>query len=285
MFIYELCTNYKMMYDNAVEVLTNYLKQNLKIKSLIIGISGGIDSAVTAVIAMDACLKTSPHVKVIGRSLPMSTNTKEEIQRASDIGNAFTDYFAVRDLSTAVSKIAPEIDDGYLNMVSMNPETLEEKIRLGNIRARVRMIQLYHLAHLYNGMILSTDNLTEYLLGFWTLHGDVGDFGPIQNLWKTEVYGIAEYIVDQQVRRGHHFYANAMRECINAVPTDGLGITDSDLEQIGAGSYSEVDHMLIKYLGGNRDIDLQHPVIQRHKNSRFKRENPVNIRREILTGR
>ncbi len=283
--IHQLCTNYKMMYDNAAEVLVNYLTQNPNIKSLVIGISGGIDSAVTAAIAMDACFKTSPHINVIGRSLPMTTNTKQEIQRAANVGNAFTDYFAIRDLSRAVSLIAPEIDDGYLNMVSMKPETIEEKIRLGNIRARLRMIQLYHLAHLYNGMVLSTDNLTEYLLGFWTLHGDVGDFGLIQNAWKTEVYGIAEYIVDQCVGTNNHFQANAIRECITAVPTNGLGITNSDLEQLGAGSYAEVDDMLIKYLSGSPDVDLEHPVIQRHKRSHFKRENPINIRRVVLTGR
>lgn len=275
--IHQLCTNYKRMHDNAVEILAGYLTQNPSIEALIIGISGGIDSAVCAAIAHQATYDTP--VDVIGRSLPMSPTKGDEAQRAKNIGNAFTDYFRVHDLEQAVQEL------GYLEQVNTYPGTIEDKIRLGNIRARVRMIQLYHLAHLYKGMVISTDNLTEYLLGFWTLHGDVGDFGPLQNAWKTEVYGIAEYIVDQYTEPDKHFQSNAMRECIGAVPTDGLGITESDLEQIGAGSYSEVDHMLIEYLSGSPDIDLEHPIIQRHIRTHFKRDNPTNILRRNLTGR
>jgi len=66
------------------------------------------------------------------------------------------------------------------------------------MKARIRMILLYDLAGGNDGMVLSTDNYTEYLLGFWTLHGDVGDFGMIQSLWKTEVYDMVEWIRDNE---------------------------------------------------------------------------------------
>lgn len=99
---------------------------------------------------------------------------------------------------------------------------------------------------------------TEYQLGFWTIHGDVGDFDPIQDLWKTEVYGLANYLQDHYKSKALEALRNDYKEtCDNykamscaiynsckLVPTDGLGISNSDLEQIGAKSYAEVDDIL-----------------------------------------
>lgn len=105
---------------------------------------------------------------------------------------------------------------------------------------------------------MSTDNQTEYQLGFWTIHGDVGDFDPIQDLWKTEVYGLANYLQDHYKSKALEALRNDYKEtCDNykamscaiynsckLVPTDGLDISNSDLEQIGAKSYAEVDDIL-----------------------------------------
>ena len=144
------------------------------------------------------------------------------------------------------------------------------------------MIQLYHLAHEFEGMVLSTDNLTEYYLGFWTLHGDVGDFGMMQNLWKTEVYGLAKYISDKYELIDRSDTSEAIKSCIKAEPTDGLGITESDLIQIEADSYFEVDRILIDYIV-NKSLKYQdHPVIKRYENTHIKRNNPLNISRSIL---
>lgn len=67
------------------------------------------------------------------------------------------------------------------NLVSLKRTPIAD----GNIQARLRMIYLYNLASIHKGLVMSTDNQTEYQLGFWTIHGDVGDFDPIQDLWKT----------------------------------------------------------------------------------------------------
>lgn len=106
---------------------------------------------------------------------------------------------------------------------------------------------------------MSTDNQTEYQLGFWTIHGDVGDFDPIQDLWKTEVYELAEWLRMKYVKanQGHadcyHDMGASQKEyaitqSIALTPTDGLGISNSDLEQIGAKSYDEVDDILSRYI-------------------------------------
>jgi NH3-dependent NAD+ synthetase len=133
-------------------------------------------------------------------------------------------------------------------------------------------------------MVLSTDNWTELMLGFWTLHGDVGDYGMIQNLDKTEVYELAEYIVSDLRSKGATKKADALQTCIVAVPTDGLGITNSDLDQIQAETYQEVDTILHSYLD-KRDISFkEHPVVLRHERTHFKRKNPVSIPRSKIFG-
>ena len=272
--------DYEVLYKSTILSLANYLKENKKIESLIIGISGGIDSAVTTVIARKA-IELVSEVKLIGRSLPMNPTELDEIKRSVKVGSNFCDDFDVYNLEKAYINLIENIE---IKKTSGTGElSFEDKVRSGNIRARIRMIQLYHLAHQFKGMVLSTDNLTEYYLGFWTLHGDVGDFGALQNLWKTEVYGIAWYIYNQYIIEHKKDIADAILSCIKAEPTDGLGITTSDLAQIEADSYFEVDSILIDYLNGDKEI-INHPVIKRHNNTHFKRENPLNISRKVLIG-
>ena len=167
------------------------------------------------------------------------------------------------------------IDDSF-------EEDQAQKIRHGNMKARIRMIYLYNLAQFNKGLVLSTDNYTEYLLGFWTLHGDVGDYGMIQTLWKTEVYGLSKWIIDTQLPE--LIQRESLQECIDAVPTDGLGITDSDLDQLGCTSYAEVDrHLLSMFMPVEREAtDSYFNVLRRHENSTFKRSNPYNIPRSTI---
>lgn len=132
----------------------------------------------------------------------------------------------------------------------------------GNLQARCRMMYLYDIASRYKGLVMSTDNQTEYQLGFWTIHGDVGDFDPIQDLWKTEVYGLANYLQDHYKSKALEALRNDYKEtCDNykamscaiynsckLVPTDGLGISNSDLDQIGAKDYATVDDILSRFI-------------------------------------
>ncbi len=136
------------------------------------------------------------------------------------------------------------------------------------------MILLYDMAQRYSGLVMSTDNLTEYLLGFWTIFGDQGDLGLIQNIWKTDVYQMSKYLIDTEIKNERT--QNALQSCIDAVPTDGLGITKSDLDQIGGDSYMEVDKVLYKYLSDNGG-DKSNPIVQRYERTHFKRTNPVNL--------
>jgi NAD+ synthetase len=267
--------NDAMIVANIRKSLKNYIKQN-KLESLVIGESGGIDSALCTALAEPVCKEL--RIKLIGRSLPILTNKRDEIVRAKAIGENFCDDFKEDPLGCIYGNTV------YVCLINGvgDPESQKEKIRRGNVKARVRMIYLYDLAQKEKGLVLSTDNLTEYYLGFWTLCGDVGDYGMIQQLWKTEVYSISDYIAKELYKNNEVEKSIALVEAIKATPTDGLGITNSDLDQIGASSYKEVDDILQNYIIiGNKTYE-NHPVIKRYKASHFKRNWPIVIKREEL---
>ncbi len=271
----EIRDDYELMFSNIINNLREYLR-NSGLKSLIIGLSGGIDSALTAALAYEA-LKEIDGIELIGRSIPIETNKDDEILRAEKTGLNFCNSFEVKDLTNAYLNLQNDL----VSENRKNDESKDEKIRLGNIKARIRMTYLFDLAHLYKGMVLSTDNHTELLLGFWTLHGDVGNYGMIQYLWKTEVYGLAKLLADKYRTNGEPDKAESLELSIDAVPTDGLGITNSDFDQIGVKSYHEADLLLIDYLKENKHNE-NHPVIERYKQSHHKRVDPQNIPRKSI---
>lgn len=273
-------------YTKLIVIIRDQLRQYIvdnDLKSLIIGISGGIDSLLCAALAGSVCREKG--IPLIGRSIPIKTNTEEEIDRALTVGELFCDDFYEQDLSGAFGKLIqyfpPELDN-----VSAN---FHIRIRSGNIKARIRMMVLYDLAKEHNGLVLSTDNLSEYYLGFWTLHGDHADYGMIQNLWKTEIYELAECFYDLFKQNDEDKKANIFRAAIDAVPTDGLGVSASDCEQFGVPSYNEVDETLKEWLKLNGKPNSERterlrnsPVVKMHESTHFKRNWPISISRERL---
>lgn len=289
--LYDLKTNYAEIGETAINELAAYVKRN-EIKSLVIGMSGGIDSTVTAMLARKAIDKLASEGVVcdlIGYSIPIETNAPEETERGRQAMRAFCTTSAVVD-QTMTFRVLLETMFPF-EFSTLKERDMEEKIRCGNIKARLRMIYLYNAARKHNGIVLSTDNFTELMLGFWTLHGDVGDFGAIQALWKTEVYGLAKYYWGIYAEEAKENLASAERcsvlgAAIDAVPTDGLGVTTSDMDQLGLPTYEEVDKVLVEFMNAGISDDIpynpewdENVVIQRLRRTEFKRDNPHNIDR------
>ena len=255
------------------EKLLQYLRKETKkyivknnIKSLVLGVSGGFDSACVAAIVEPICKELN--IPLIGMSLPSSTNKEEEIERANAILACFCDKPYIQNINHLY-------EETHYNIAHVQNSSLD-KIRKGNIKARIRMIILYDKAQETSGMVLSTDNYTELMLGFWTLHGDVGDFGIIQNLYKTELYELAQYIVDNDTIDCNK--KEALQACIDAVPTDGLGITSSDMESIGLPTYKEIDERLKYYLDDYGTPIKDCPIYSRIIKTNYKRKNPYNLK-------
>ena len=261
--------NYEHVFNVLVDKTAEYVTEN-NLKAMVLGISGGIDSTVVAAICHEVSKKTD--IPLIGRSLPIK-NKEDEFSVSELVGEAFCDEFKVFNLSNSYKASLFDLcaDAGLIKdckgydwywVSDLEELTGRTPIANGNLQARCRMKHLYDIASIRKGLVMSTDNQTEYQLGFWTIHGDVGDFDPIQDLWKTEVYGLANYLRDRYKSKAlealHNDYKEtcdkyramsyAVYSSCKLIPTDGLGISNSDLEQIGAKSYDEVDDILSRYI-------------------------------------
>lgn len=297
--------DYEKVFWTLVSETKKYLLDN-NLKAMVLGISGGIDSTVTAAICYEVSKQTS--IPLIGRSLPIK-NKNDEFNTSKLAGEAFCNDFKVVNLIDSYNIMRETTCD--------NEDYHDTPISRGNIQARLRMIYFYNLASIHNGLVMSTDNQTEYQLGFWTIHGDVGDFDPLQDLWKTEVYELANQILKNYLfqmtsaEEAHMWNVcetydkmfEAVKKSMELTPTDGLGISNSDLDQIGAKSYAEVDTILQdflaynemfsatskkanadRYLEYNALYDIEPEVIKkvldRHIVSEFKRKKaPIYIER------
>lgn len=323
--------NYEHVFNVLVDKTAEYVTSN-NLKAMVLGISGGIDSTVVAAICHEVSKKTD--IPLIGRSLPIK-NKEDEFSVSELVGEAFCDEFKVFNLSNSYKASLFDLcaDAGLIKdckgydwywVSDLEELTGRTPIANGNLQARCRMKHLYDIASIRKGLVMSTDNQTEYQLGFWTIHGDVGDFDPIQDLWKTEVYGLANYLRDRCKSKAlealHNDYKEtcdkyramsyAVYSSCKLIPTDGLGISNSDLEQIGAKSYDEVDDILSRYipfkeyrqkhgeplhphdemaesdcwsqLCARHGEDVVNKVWSRHLASEFKRKKaPIYISREL----
>ena len=261
--------NYEHVFNVLVDKTAEYVTSN-NLKVMVLGISGGIDSTVVAAICHEVSKKTG--IPLIGRSLPIK-NKEDEFDVSKLVGEAFCDEFKVFNLSNSYKASLFDLcaDAGLIKdrkgydwywLSDLEELAGRTPIANGNIHARCSMIHLYDIASIRKGLVMSTDNQTEYQLGFWTIHGDVGDFDPIQDLWKTEVYGLANYLQGHYKSKALEALHNDYKEtCDNykamscaiynsckLVPTDGLGISNSDLEQIGAKDYATVDDILSRFI-------------------------------------
>ena len=304
-------TDYGKVFNILVKHTEDYICSN-NLKCMVLGISGGIDSTVVAAICHEVSRRTG--IPLIGRSLPTKYNKEGETTTADLVGKAFCDDFEIYSMSD----IYEEVENSFSWYESKSPTPISS----GNIQARLRMIYLYNVACLHKGLVMDTDNLTENNLGYFTIHGDVGDFNPIGGLWKTEVFALASYIRDH-----YHFEARvhsnpklieeafnkvtAVEESLKLKPTAGLGITDSDLDEIGADSYEQVDYILQEilawkkfklnqgfytfsnemtcddFLEDQQMLDTPYPIIEavakRHFASEFKRKQlPIKISRNEI---
>ena len=270
----------KYMSIEKLQVLRNDIIQQLvsyantyKISNVCVGISGGIDSALTASLFRDA------GYHVIGVTMPIN-QIEEETDRGVETCQALGIDHRHIDLTEAYEQVIKQefkLDAGLIN------KSVDSRIRKGNIRARLRMITLYNLAGASQGFVASTDNFSELAAGFWTLHGDVGDVSPIQSLSKSwEVPALAEM-------------QGVPDSVVFAVPTDGLGVSSSDEDQFGF-SYLEFDLALFKVLENVDGVEFENVVsdivgfkdakdklivdrvIDRIKGTTYKRFNPYNLK-------
>lgn len=212
-----------MQTEKVIDHIVNWLKEyanNANIKGFVVGVSGGIDSAVTSSLCAKTGLATLCVEMPIHQAPSQVTRAQEHItqlkKRFSNVSDTRVDLTPVFEEFKSVS---PD---------SENQEKLD--LSLANTRARLRMTTLYYLAGIHGYLVAGTGNKVEdFGVGFYTKYGDGGvDLSPIADLLKSQVYAIGKALeVPESIQK--------------AAPTDGLfGDSRSDEDQIGA-SYDELE--------------------------------------------
>ena len=211
------------------------------IESLVVGVSGGIDSAVVSTL----CAKTGLPTYVVRMPLESShQNTRLSDLHAEQLAEKYDNVTNVQiELSSVYDKLLHNIKWWSEAQHFDKKEFISDELSLANTKSRLRMVTLYQIAGAKKGIVVGTGNKVEdYGIGFYTKYGDGGvDIAPIADLYKTEVRELGGYLgVDALI--------------IDAKPTDGLWDDGrSDEDQIGA-TYEELEEAMEN--GEGKAVDI-----------------------------
>lgn len=221
----------------------------------VLGLSGGLDSAVVCVLAARAL---GPE-NVTAVMMPASVSNPDSLADAERV-------IAATGVQSRVVEISA-MADGYLKD---KPDA--DAVRRGNVYARCRMIVLYDVSAEVGGLVIGTSNKSELLLGYGTLHGDLASaINPIGDLYKTQVYALARHL-------------DVPPEILDKPPSADLWEGQRDEDELGA-TYAELDDVLVQLVDRRvspatlieqgAPADFVKSVVRRVRVNQYKRRGPV----------
>ncbi|MCE1164741.1 MAG: NAD+ synthase [Bacteroidetes bacterium] len=220
-------TNYSAIEQNLVKFLRDETAK-AGIKKAVIGLSGGIDSAVSAFLSAKAF---GPE-NVLGVLMPYKTSSRASVTDAERVVKAL----GIRSKKFEITDMV----DSYISKLEGDVPA----VRKGNVMARMRMIVLYDNSAVESGIVIGTGNKTEIYLGYTTLFGDSAcGINPVGNLYKTQIFGLAKYM-------------GVPEEILNKRPSADLWEGQTDEGEMGI-LYAEVDkYLYAKFDEGKSDDEL-----------------------------
>lgn len=244
-------------YQKIESFLVEFLKEEVKkagFSKVVMGISGGVDSAVVSVLAHKAFQDN-----LLGLLLPASTSSSASIEHATE----HCQKFHIRTEKIPVGSLV----DTYF---TTHPNA--SKLRIGNFSARMRMAVLYDISARENALVLGTGNKSEILLGYGTLYGDLAcAINPIGELYKTEIFEFARYL-------------GVSESILTKAPSADLWEGQSDEGEFGF-TYAQIDKVLMAHVEGAQDQkaliasgfdpELVAMALERIEANRFKGKLPT----------
>jgi NAD+ synthase len=239
-------------YNNLSEKIQNWIINYVtkyNIKTLIVGVSGGIDSAVVSTL----CAKTG--IPTIAVGIPL--NSKPENTKLSELQLDFLSKLNIETVEYDLSKT-------FKTFEGLMSDFFVSDLASANSKSRMRMMTLYHIATTMKGIVVGTGNKVEdFGVGFYTKYGDGGvDISPIADLYKTEVRELGRYL-------------GVPQEIINSTPTDGLWDDDrNDEEQIGA-TYEDLEWVMEYGIDKQSYTEKEFKVLQIYQNFNEKNKHKM----------
>lgn len=243
--------------DLARKILAGFIKSEITrvgFSRAVVGLSGGIDSALSCVLAAEALGSDN----VLALRMPYKTSSPESLDHAQLV----IDQIGVQSLTIPITEMVDPI-------IARDPEM--SRVRKGNIMARARMIVLYDQSEAFKGLVVGTGNKTEILLGYSTLYGDSAcALNPIGDLYKTQL---------RQLARG----IGLPQAIIDKAPSADLWVGQTDEGDLGF-TYEQVDKLLyllvdLRYspdecVEAGFDSGFVRAVVERIRRNQFKRVLP-----------
>ena len=248
----------KLNADLVRELLVRFIRDettNAGFTKAVLGVSGGVDSAVSAVLAAEA-LGTD---NVFGVMMPYTTSSPQSVEDA----RLLMEKIGIRSELVAIDKMV----DGYCA-----EQKITDALRRGNVMARARMIVLYDISARERALVIGTSNKTEILVGYGTQHGDLASaINPIGDLYKSQIWQLAEKL-------------DIPKRIIDKAPSADLWEGQTDEKEMGV-TYADLDALLYEMIDERRsDAELisdgfKEELIQRTRGTirrnQFKRRPPV----------
>lgn len=243
--------------EDKIDKIVHWLRKQVRqahADGLLVGVSGGLDSAVVAFLIKRAFPENS-----LGVIMPLKNNPKDVHDAQTVVESCQIDHVTI-DLSITHDTLYGEIKRKLIEKNDWNEAN--DRIADANLRARLRMSTLYTLATHYNYLVVGTDNAAEWYTGYFTKYGDGGvDLLPIVDLTKTEVAEMAQYI-------------GVPKEVIAKKPSADLWEGQTDEEEMET-TYDKID----AFLKGEKIPEKDRQIIEKmHESTEHKRNIPAQFR-------